>query len=225
MDQTYFLRSGAHAYAAYLFCGNWCGKRGCGYGDSVYMPRTCYLLGGSAKKKVPGMGDMFAVVLAVGGVFLLATGGDPRTLSVPAECIYYSVLSAVFYAFCSIYPKQLMMTLDNSFLLMFGMLFGGIMGYMVDPVTDLGTFFHDDVLFDMFMIIICGTVIAFICYNAGLAWLTEEQTSVTATVEPAVSVIASYFLFGTTFGLFEGTGIIMVLLAILMPVMGKWHGN
>ena len=32
-------------------------------------------------------GDMFAVVLAVGGVFLLATGGDPRTLSVPAECI------------------------------------------------------------------------------------------------------------------------------------------
>lgn len=50
-----FLRSGAHAYAAYLFCGNWCGKRGCGYGDSVYMPRTCYLLGGSAKKK--GTGD------------------------------------------------------------------------------------------------------------------------------------------------------------------------
>jgi transporter, eamA family len=25
--------------------------------------------------------------------------------------------------------------------------------------------------------------------------------------------------------LFEGTGIIMVLLAILMPVMRKWHGN
>lgn len=96
---------------------------------------------------------------------------------------------------------------------------------MADPVTDLGTFFHDDVLFDIFMIIICGTVIAFICYNVGLAWLTEEQTSVTATVELAVSVIASYFLFGTTFGLFEGTGIIMVLLAILMPVMRKWHGN
>lgn len=188
-------------------------------------PALVICWGALRRKKVPGMGDMFAVVLAVGGVFLLATGGDPRTLSVPAECIYYSVLSAVFYAFCSIYPKQLMMTLDNSFLLMFGMLFGGIMGYMADPVTDLGTFFHDDVLFDMFMIIICGTVIAFICYNAGLAWLTEEQTSVTATVEPAVSVIASYFLFGTTFGLFEGIGIIMVLLAILMPVMRKWHGN
>ena len=137
------------------------------------------------RKKVAGMGDMFAVVLAVGGVFLLATRGDPRTLSVPAECIYYSVLSAVFYAFCSIYPKQLMMTLDNSFLLMFGMLFGGIMGYMADPVTDLGTFFHDDVLFDIFMIIICGTVIAFICYNAGLAWLTEEQASCLLYTSPS----------------------------------------
>ena len=63
MDQTYFLRSGAHAYAAYLFCGNWCGKRGCGYGDSVYMPRTCYLLGGSAKKKGTGDGCVCLVLL------------------------------------------------------------------------------------------------------------------------------------------------------------------
>lgn len=173
------------------------------------------------RKKMPGMGDILAVVLAVGGVFLLATGGDPRTLSVPAECIYYSILSAVFYAFCSIYPKHLMVTLDNSFLLMFGMLFGGMTGYLANPVTNVGGFFHNDVLFDMFMIIICGTVIAFICYNAGLAWLNEEQASVTATVEPAISVIASYFLFGTTFGLFEGIGIIMVLLAILMPAIGK----
>lgn len=134
-----------------------------------------------ALRRKKGTGDGWHVCCSAGGRRCISSGdrGDPRTLSVPAECIYYSILSAVFYAFCSIYPKQLMMTLDNSFLLMFGMLFGGIMGYMADPVTDLGTFFHDDVLFDIFMIIICGTVIAFICYNAGLAWLTEEQTSVT----------------------------------------------
>ena len=103
MDQTCFLRSGAHAYAAYLFCGNWCGKRGCGYSDSVYMPRTCYLLGGSAKKKkIPGMGDMFAVVLAVGGVFLLATGEIPghclflRNVSITVFCPPYFMLFVPF---------------------------------------------------------------------------------------------------------------------------------
>lgn len=91
------------------------------------------------------MGDMFAVVLAVGGVFLLATGEIP---DIVCSCGMYLLQYFVrrILCFCSIYPKQLMMTLDNSFLLMFGMLFGGIMGYMADPVTDLGTFFHDDVL-------------------------------------------------------------------------------
>lgn len=91
------------------------------------------------------MGDMFAVVLAVGGVFLLATGRSP---DIVCSCGMYLLQCFVrrILCFCSIYPKQLMMTLDNSFLLMFGMLFGGIMGYMADPVTDLGTFFHDDVL-------------------------------------------------------------------------------
>lgn len=176
------------------------------------------------QKKIPGLGEILAVVFAIAGVFLLVTGGNMQSLSVPPECVYYSLLSAVFYAFCAIYPKHLMMTFDNSFLLMFGMLFGGIAGYMIDPITNIGAFFYEDVFFDMFMIIICGTVIAFICYNAGLAWLSEGQASVTATVEPAISVIASYFLFGTTFGFFEGIGIIMVLLAILMPAfgVGQW---
>ena len=98
MDQTYFYGLGLmlmqHTYFAGIGAGN-----GCGYSDSVYMPRTCYLLGGSAKKKkVPGMGDMFAVVLAVGGVFLLATGEIPghclflRNVSITVFCPPYFML-------------------------------------------------------------------------------------------------------------------------------------
>ncbi len=173
------------------------------------------------QKKFPGIGEMLAVGFAIIGVFLLVTGGNLNNLSVPAACIYFSLVSALFYAVCAVYPKHLMVTVNNSFLLMFGMLFGGAAGYIINPIADIGAFLAADVLFDMFMIIICGTVVAFICYNAGLAWLSEGQASVTATVEPAISVIASYFLFDTSFGVMQTVGIILVIAAIIMPVAIK----
>lgn len=172
-------------------------------------------------KRLPHKGDLLSVVLAITGVYLLVSGGHISRLSVPAESVFYSLISAAFFAFCAIYPKRLMITLDNSFLLMFAMLFGGASGYILDPVTDISAFFEKDVIFDVFMIVICGTVIAFICYNAGLAWLSESQASVTAAVEPAISVIASYFIFGTTFGTVETGGIFLVIAAIVVPAFCK----
>lgn len=172
-------------------------------------------------KRIPGKGDCLSVVLAITGVYLLVSGGNINRLSVPAECVCYNLISATFFAFCAIYPKRLMVTLNNSFLLMFAMLLGGIAGDIIDPVTDISAFFEKDVFFDLFMIIICGTVIAFICYNAGLAWLSESQASVTAAVEPAISVIASYFIFGTTFGIVEMGGIFLVISAIVIPAFFK----
>ena len=52
-------------------------------------------------------------------------------------------------------------------------------------------------------------------------WLSESQASVTAAVEPAISVIASYFIFGTTFGIVEMGGIFLVISAIVIPACFK----
>ena len=78
-----------------------------------------------------------------------------------------------------------------------------------------------EVLFDVSWIIIFGTVGAFLSFNAGLKNLTPEEASITVTTEPAASVIISWAIFGTKFGLIESFGIILVLLAIIMPSIIK----
>ena len=60
-------------------------------------------------------------------------------------------------------------------------------------------------------------MVAFTCYNAGLHYLSEAQASVTATVEPAVSVVASLFLFNVHFDFLQALGILFVILAIAAP--------
>ena len=173
-------------------------------------------------KKFPKRGEVIAVVLAMSGVFLLVTSGNPTKLLVPLGCVVWSLLSGAAFAFSAIFPKHLFAKkIDPYFLTGVGMFIGGLTTFLLIDEKNWLPFFKSEVLFDVSWIIIFGTVAAFLSFNAGLRYLTPEEASITATTEPAASVIISWIIFGTAFGLVESFGIILVLLAIVMPSIIK----
>ena len=173
-------------------------------------------------KKFPKRGEIIAVVLAMSGVFLLVTGGNLTKLLVPLGCVIWSLLSGAAFAFSAIFPKHLFAKkIDPYFLTGVGMFIGGLSTFALIEEKNWLPFLAPDVLFDVSWIIIFGTVAAFLSFNAGLKFLTPEEASITATTEPAASVIISWIIFGTAFGLIESFGIILVLLAIVMPSIIK----
>ena len=171
-------------------------------------------------RRLPSRIEIMAVVLAMSGVFLLVTGGNLEKLSVPLACVFWSLASGAFFAFSAIFPKHLFETrVDQYFLTSVGMLIGGFFTFTLVDEINWGPFFAADVIFDVVWIVVFGTVGAFLVFNAGLVYLTPEEVSVTAAVEPVASVIISYFVFSTTFGFIESIGIFLVLLAIIAPVL------
>lgn len=173
-------------------------------------------------RRLPKRGEVVAVVLAMIGVFLLVTGGNPTKLLVPLGCVLWSLASGATFAFSAIYPKHLFARkIDTYFLTGVGMLIGGLTTFALTDDWNWQAFFASDVLFDVSWIIIFGTVGAFQSFNAGLRHLTPEEASITATTEPAASVIISWAIFGTAFGAVESFGIILVLLAIVAPSIIK----
>ena len=173
-------------------------------------------------KKFPKVGEILAVILAMLGVFLLVTGGNPTKLLVPLACVLWSLASGAAFAFSAIYPKHLFAKkIDPYFLTGVGMFTGGLFTFFLTGNWDWSGFFASEVFFDVSWIIIFGTVGAFLSFNAGLKNLTPEEASITVTTEPAASVIISWAIFGTKFGLIESFGIILVLLAIIMPSIIK----
>ena len=173
-------------------------------------------------KRLPKRGEVIAVILAMSGVFLLVTGGNPTKLLVPMACVVWSLLSGAAFAFSAIYPKHLFAKkIDPLFLTGFGMFIGGLSTFLLIDDRNWLPFLDSEVLFDVSWIIIFGTVCAFLSFNAGLKFLTPEEASITATTEPAASVIISWAIFDTKFGLIESFGIILVLLAIIMPSIVK----
>jgi len=172
------------------------------------------------KRKLPKRSEVFAVTLAIIGVFLLVTGGDPSKILVPLGCVAWSLASGAAFAFSSIFPKHLFkLKIDPLFLTSVGMFTGGLMTFILIDDWNWQPFFQADVFFNVAWIIIFGTVIAFMSFNAGLKFVTSEEATVTALTEPVASVIISYLVFGATFGVMESIGIILVFIAILTPVI------
>lgn len=173
-------------------------------------------------KKFPRRGEVLAVVLAMVGVFLLVTGGNPTKLLVPMGCVLWSLASGAAFAFSAIFPKHLFAEkVDTYFLTGVGMFIGGLSTFALIDEKNWLPFLEAEVLFDVSWIIIFGTVAAFLSFNAGLKFLTPEEASITVTTEPAASVVISWAIFGTKFGLIESFGIIFVLLAIIVPSVVK----
>lgn len=184
------------------------------------MPAMVVIWDSLYKRKFPTRAEVLAVTLAIVGVFLLVTGGDPTKILVPLGCVAWSLASGAAFAFASIFPKHLFkLRIDPLFLTSVGMFAGGLSTFFLIDDWNWQLFFSSDVIFDVAWIIIFGTVTAFLSFNAGLKFLTPEEASITAMTEPVSSVIISYFIFGTAFGLIESFGIILVFAAILTPVV------
>ena len=174
------------------------------------------------KKKSPRKAEIIAVILAMLGVFLLVTGGNPDKLLIPIPCVIWSLSSGAVFAFSMVFGKYLINEkIDASFMICVGMLISGILSFAFIENFSVADFFNRDTIFDVCWIIFFGTVTAFWIFNLGLKFLTPEEAAITSTAEPASSVVISYFVFGTTFGIIESIGIILVFLAILSPILLK----
>ena len=177
-----------------------------------------------SRKRWPTVYEVAAVALAVLGILLMVTGGDMGKLTVPAECIIWSLASGAFFAFSAIFPRHLLAKMDQVFLLSVGMLLGGLCSCFLVSQLDWRPFCQPDVWWLVAYIIVMGTSAAFLLFNAGLIYLTPEEATVISTAEPAASVVLSSLIFGTFFGVVELLGILMVLGAILVPLLGGRRG-
>ena len=169
-------------------------------------------------RRLPSAAETGTVVVAVAGVFLLVTGGDVGRLSVPMACIVWSLISGATFTFAMIYPVHLLRLFDRFFLLAVCMLIGGIaLLPMTQVIVDVGSFFTAETWLDLLVIIGLGTIVAFFAFNAGLRWLSPEETAITATIEPVASVLFAWLIFDTHFAALQIVGVVLVIGAILTP--------
>ncbi len=167
-------------------------------------------------KKLPAFAEIIAIILAVGGTFVIATGGDIGSLAVSTYALFWGIASAVFLACYSLIPAPLLKDYDTPTVLGWGMLAGGIILLPVFRPWEVMPEISLALVGAMAGIILLGTVIAYTFYLEGIHLIGATKASIISSIEPVSATVISAVWLGTEFTGTDIIGFIMIISTIFI---------
>ena len=168
------------------------------------------------ERRRPGTTDCIAVALALTGIFLLATHGQPGQLAVSGRALFWGLFSAFTVVLYNLIPRGLMKSYPTPFLLGWAMLIGGtLLGilrrpWQYRPLLDGGT------LAALTVIILFGTIVSFSLYMQGVKLIGPEKASLYACIEPVAATLFSAFWLHVSFSRIDILGFACILATLFL---------
>lgn len=167
-------------------------------------------------RKMPTFIELSALVLALGGTFILATQGNIQTLAISKETLFFGFAAAITVGLYNIMPKQLMESFDTILVMGWGMIVGGVfLSAIVKPWHFVGIWDWQTVC-ALVAVIGIGTICAFVLYMEGVRLIGATKASLFASVEPVTATIAAVVWMGAIFIPLDIVGLGFILGAVLL---------
>ena len=151
-------------------------------------------------RRRPRPREWLALLLAVAGTLLLATGGALNRLSVPAGAVAWGLVSAATLAFYTLSGAALLRRWPAPLVLGWAMLLGGTGMSLAAPPWRPGHARWDGAAgLLLAFVVLGGTLLAFTLYLSSLRHLQPSQTSLLACMEPLAAAASAALLLGVPF--------------------------
>lgn len=165
-----------------------------------------------AKRVLPRRAELVAVIAAVVGVFLVATGGNLKELSISPGTLFWGLSSAVAVAIYTVQPERILKKFNARILLGWGMLAGALVispftrWWEKTPALDLVS------LLLIALIILVGTIGSFTLFMEGMKRVGPTKAGLYACIEPVVATLCAALVLSTAFTPIDIVGFALVLL-------------
>lgn len=173
-----------------------------------------------SKQKLPTKAEMAAVILAIGGTFLLATHGQIHSLVISKDGLIWGLLSAVSVLIYTVQPGRLLDKFGSMVITGWGMFLAGIMLMILFRPWTIPVNLDLQVIGGMAIVIVLGTVIAFSCYMEGIRCIGPKQGSLFSAVEPVSATIFTVVFMGMSFGGMDLAGFGCIIVAVYLLAIG-----
>ncbi|MBQ3046143.1 MAG: EamA family transporter [Clostridia bacterium] len=172
-------------------------------------------------KKPPVFREAAAIILAIGGTFIIATGGDAGNLSISPEALIWGLLAAVFLVCYSLIPVPLLEVTDTSSVLGWGMTAGGIVLLPIFRPWENMPQINFSFVAALFGVILVGTVLAYSFFLKGIHLIGATKASIISSIEPVAATVISAVWLGTDFTFTDIIGFAMIISTILIISIKK----
>lgn len=160
----------------------------------IVMGYTCL-----RSRRLPSRRELLALVLALAGVYLLATGGDPRHMALSPKGLFWGLAAAVAVALYTLLPQKLLSRWDRSAVVGLGMLIGGIVLNLAARSWTLSVSLDLRGWLAVSAIVLLGTAAAFSLIMQGIVDVGPAKASMLASTEPVSATVFSALWLGTSF--------------------------
>ncbi|MCD7841620.1 MAG: DMT family transporter, partial [Lachnospiraceae bacterium] len=169
-----------------------------------------------SERQRPKRKEILAVLLALCGIFLIATHGKPGSLALSGRALGMGLLSAVGLVIYTVKPRRLLTQFPSPLILAWGMLIGGIvLSAVMRPWNHMPQI--DAELIGVLLVIIClGTMASFSLYLHSVSLIGPVQAGLYACIEPVAATVFSVIWMKETFVAIDLLGFVLIIATVFV---------
>ena len=167
-------------------------------------------------KRLPEKKEVLGVILAVTGIFLIATHGNPTTLALSQKALIMGLISAVSVVIYTVKPARMQAEFDTPLILAWGMLIGGIALTIAFRPWNNKVIFDGETFTAFTFIILFGTMAGFSMYMTGVKMIGSVKASLYSCVEPVASMVLTAVWMKVSFTTPDLIGTVFVIATIII---------
>lgn len=174
-------------------------------------PMMMMLFFAVTKRILPRKNEVLMVVMAIAGVFLIATKGNIYELSLSPLGLFWGLMCALTTCSYSMLPAKLLKKFDVISICGWGMLVGGIVLAIFVRPWNMSVEMDWQVTACMSGLILFGTILPFCASLSAMPKIGPIYTNLISSVEPVVAAVLAFILLGTQFALLEIIGFALII--------------
>lgn len=177
----------------------------------LVMFYTCVKL-----KRLPSAKEAASVLLAIIGVFLIATHGNINNMVISTKGLFWGVASAVGLLLYTVIPERIIRKYQSPVVTAFGMLTGGIVMFFLMRAWDIPFNLDFKGYLALAGVVLIGTVLSFTLYLQGVGDIGAVRASVIACIEPVSATVISALWLKTSFAPYDLVGFALIIITVLI---------
>lgn len=172
-------------------------------------------------RKLPRWNETISVILATLGTAVIALQGTLDVSGVDERVLFWGILSAVGVAIYSAQPVQILRKYGTTPVVGWGMLFGGIVMWVLVQPKDYGSTWDIWTYGAFWSLTILGSIVSFNAYLEGVRIIGAVKGSILSSIEPISAAFLGWAVLGNQFSMSDAIGFLMILATIFILSLSK----
>ena len=181
-------------------------------GPVLIVVASCF-----SKHRPPSAKEAVAVACVVLGTYLLATHGDPSTMALSFEGVFWGLSAAVAVAIYSLLPGSLMKEYGSVSVVACGLLLGGAVLYLGAGCWNRAPDLDIAGLLAMYGGLTgVGTLVGFAAYLTAINDIGAPRASLLASVETVSATLCAFFWLHTECAVMDVIGFVLIMATVFL---------